>query len=163
MPNFPPPFSLSREAPFWNIRTWLVSGTTIKTTKNSPIKSWANGRTRPSWYLFWIPSYSAISLLYILPPPFFSVFYVLRKNEAESNFSLLHSNTEPVLVYHHASVEREILKSSDYILHNLNTQGRCYRGAMSAISPLDFGESLYCNSIDFEHFEFIVRDSGLQV
>ena len=49
----------------------------------------------PSWYLFWIPSSYISFSLSIYPPPFsFSVFYVLRKNEAESNFSLLHTYRE---------------------------------------------------------------------
>ena len=56
-------------------------GTTIKTAKKCPIKSWANGRT------------GSVFLVFVLgiPSPFFpiSVFYVLRKNEAESNFRLL--------------------------------------------------------------------------
>ena len=49
----------------------------------------------PSWYLFWIPSsYISFSLSIYPSPFFFSVFYVLRKNEAESNFSLLHTYRE---------------------------------------------------------------------
>ena len=51
------------------------------------------------------------SFLSIYPSPLASlpVFYVLRKNEAESNFSLLH--TYPTY--------EEILNSSDYIFSSL--------------------------------------------
>lgn len=84
--------SYQRAKILWNIRTCSVSGTTIKTTKKCPIKSWGKWKVELNWFRLGSSiCFGSRPLLALSPPASISVFYVLRKNEAESNFSLLHT------------------------------------------------------------------------